>query len=154
MTSEEQQLRDELSLLASGERGRRLLQLSLRGIARGEHGVTAGCWRERGDAGCLFQHAYWEGVREGVFPDEGRPGDWIGSFVGAHDYGVVIRTIAAFDQLARVAYSDVRPRALLPDRVQVNKRDWNQKVEELLLAVLGESGAESATHNELVTASV
>jgi hypothetical protein len=104
--------------------------------------VTAGCWRDRGDAGCLFQHAYWEGVREGIFADEGRPGDWIGSFVGSHDYGIVIRTIAAFDQLARAGYADIRPRALLPDRVVIRTQDWNAKVEELLVAVLGESGAE------------
>src|SRR5205807_9733612 len=63
--------------------------------------VSAGCWTERGIAGCLFQHAYWEGVREGVFADKGRPGDWIGSFVGSHDYGVVIRVIESFDRLAR-----------------------------------------------------
>jgi hypothetical protein len=141
MSNEERQLREELSTLVASPRGRALLQLSLRGISRGDHGLTAGCWRDRGDAGCLFQHAYWEGVRERVFADEGRPGDWIGSFVGPHDYGIVIRTIAAFDQLARTGYADVRPRALLPDRVQIRTEDWNGKVEELLVAVLGESGA-------------
>jgi hypothetical protein len=150
----EQQLRDDLRKLAASERGRRLLQLALRSIARGEHELTAGCWRERGDAGCLFQHAYWEGVREGVFTDEGRPGDWIGSFVGAHDYGVVIQTIASFDQLAREQYADVQPRALLPDRVRVRKGEWNAEVERLLLAVLGESGAEPAMERELAKTSV
>ena len=149
----EQQLHDDLSRLAASERGRRLLQLALRSIARGERAVTAGCWRERGDAGCLFQHAYWEGVREGVFADEGRPGDWIGSFVGPHDYGIVIRTIASFDQLARAQYADVQPRAVLPDRVRVRKGDWNAEVERMLVAVLGESGAETATQRELVDAS-
>ena len=152
MTSEEQQLREDLGTLAASQRGRRLLQLALRGIARGEHGVTAGCWRERGDAGCLFQHAYWEGVREGVFADEGRPGDWIGSFVGPHDYGVVIRTIASFDQLAREQYSDVQPRAVLPDRVRVRKGEWNAEVERMLVEVLGESGAEWVADSELVSA--
>ena len=150
----EQQLREDLAGLAESQRGRRLLQLALRSIARGEHGVTAGCWRERGDAGCLFQHAYWEGVREGVFADEGRPGDWIGSFVGAHDYGIVIRTIASFDQLARAQYADVQPRAVLPDRVRVRKGEWNAEVERLLVAVLGESGAEPATERELAETSV
>jgi hypothetical protein len=150
----EQQLRDDLGKLAASERGRRLLQLALRSIARGERELTAGCWRERGDAGCLFQHAYWEGVREGVFADEGRPGDWIGSFVGAHDYGGVIRTIASFDRLAREQYADVQPRALLPDRVRVRKGEWNAEVERLLVAVLGESGAEPATERELAKTSV
>ena len=113
MTGAERQLRDDLAFLASSEQGRRLLQLGLRGIVRGERGVTAGCWRERGNAGCLFQHAYWEGVREGVFADKGRPGDWIGSFVGSHDYGIVIRVIASFDRLARSGYADVEARTLL-----------------------------------------
>jgi hypothetical protein len=145
VTSEEQQLRDDLAVLAASERGRRLLQLALRGIVRGERELTAGCWRERGDAGCLFQHAYWEGVREGVFADEGRPGDWIGSFVGPHHYGIVIRAIASFDRLARAAYADVEPRAVLPDRVRLRKDEWNAAVEELLVAVLGESGSALAT---------
>jgi hypothetical protein len=152
MTSEEQQLREDLRTLAGSDRGRRLLQLALRSIARGERGVTAGCWRERGDAGCLFQHAYWEGVRDGVFPDEGRPGDWIGSFVGPHDYGIVIRTIGSFDHLARAAFADVRSRPLLPDHVRVRKGEWNAEVERLLVEVLGESGAERVTEGELVSA--
>ena len=94
MTAEERELRGELSRLAATGRGRALLQLSLRGIHHGEQAVTAGCWRDHGVAGCLFQHAYWQGVREEVFPDEGRPGDWIGSFMGAGGYGVVVDTIA------------------------------------------------------------
>ena len=76
------QLRGTCGDSPGSDAGRRLLQLGLRGIQHGEHGVTAGCWSRRGDAGCLFQHAYWQGVREGVFADLGRPGDWIGSFVG------------------------------------------------------------------------
>src|SRR5436305_9465622 len=110
MTTDERRLRADLATLAASERGRRLLQLGLRGIGRGEHAVTAGCWTQRGNAGCLFQHAYWEGVREGIFADAGRPGDWIGSFVGAHDYGIVIRVIEAFDRFARSSYADVSPR--------------------------------------------
>jgi hypothetical protein len=152
MTSEELELREDLTVLAASERGRRLLQLALRGIGRGEHALTAGCWRERGNAGCLFQHAYWEGVREGVFTDEGRPGDWIGSFVGPHDYGIVIRAIASFDRLARAAYADVEHRALLPDRVRLRREDWNAAVEELLVAVL--KGPESPASDRSVAATV
>src|SRR4030088_1700529 len=125
MTDDERRLRDDLATLASAEQGRRLLQLGLRGIERGEHGVTAGCWIKRGDAGCLFQHAYWEGVREGVFADRGRPGDWIGRFVGPHDYGIVIRVIESFDRLARARHADVKRRPLLPDRVHVRQGEWN-----------------------------
>ena len=138
MTSDEQRLRADLATLAASEQGRRLLQLGLRGIERGERDVTAGCWIKRGDAGCLFQHAYWEGVREGIFTDKGRPGDWIGSFVGPHDYGIVIRVIESFDRLARSRYSDVEPRALLPDRVRLRQGEWNGVVERLLVETLGE----------------
>lgn len=154
MTPEEQQLRDDLHVLAGSEQGRRLLQLGLRGIVRGEHGVTAGCWTQRGNAGCLFQHAYWEGVREGVFPDKGRPGDWIGSFVGAHDYGIVIRVIESFDRFARSAYADVTPRAVLPDRVRIRQSDWNAAVEEVLVDVLGKVDAGTVVMNCKLPASV
>jgi hypothetical protein len=137
MTPVERQLRDDLATLAASERGRRLLQLGLRGIERGERALTAGCWVKRGDAGCLFQHAYWQGVREGVFANEGRPGDWIGSFVGPHDYGIVIRAIESFDRLARSSYSDVEPRAVLPDRARLRQAEWNAAVERLLVETLG-----------------
>ena len=139
MTADERRLREDLIRLANSDRGRRLLQLGLRGIERGERGVTAGCWVRRSNAGCLFQHAYWEGVREGVFEDAGRPGDWIGSFVGPHDYGIVIQVIESFDRLARSEYSDVEPRPLLPDRVRLRQDEWNAAVERLLVAVLGET---------------
>jgi hypothetical protein len=154
MTDVERKLREDLAVLAAAEHGRRLLQLGLRGIARGERGVSAGCWTRHGTAGCLFQHAYWEGVRDGVFADRGRPGDWIGSFVGPHDYGIVIRVIDSFDRLARSAYADIEPRALLPDRVRLRQSEWNRAVERLLVEVLGESGAEAVTETRQVAASV
>ena len=154
MTSDEQQLRADLATLAATERGRRLLQLGLRGIARGERGLTAGCWVKRGDAGCLFQHAYWEGVREGVFADKGRPGDWIGSFVGPHAYGTVIRAIAAFDRLARSAYADVKSRNVLPDRVNVRTEQWNAAVEQLLLDTLREAEPETSSERDLALSPV
>lgn len=151
MTSNEQRLRADLADLAASRRGRQLLQLGLRGIERGEQDVTAGCWTKRGDAGCLFQHAYWEGVREGVFADTGRPGDWIGSFVGPHDYGIVIRTIESFDRLARCSYADVEPRTLLPDRVWLRQEQWNAAVEQLLVDALRETGDDLSSDPQPVT---
>jgi hypothetical protein len=145
MTGDEQRLRDDLATLAASGQGRRLLQLGLRGIERGERDVTAGCWIKRGDAGCLFQHAYWEGVREGVFADKGRPGDWIGNFVGPHDYGIVIRVIASFDRLARSSYADVEPRAVLPNRVNLRQEEWNAAVEQLLVETLRHKQPEPVT---------
>jgi hypothetical protein len=154
MTEAERQLRDDLAVLAASEQGRRLLQLALRGIARGERGLSAGCWTQHGNAGCLFQHAYWEGVRDGVFADRGRPGDWIGSFVGPHDYGIVIGAIASFDRLARSAYADVERRAVLPDRVRLRQSEWNRAVDQLLVEVLGDSEAEADTETQQVAAGV
>jgi hypothetical protein len=152
MTSDEQRLRADLASLAASRRGRRLLQLGLRGIERGERDVTAGCWIRRGDAGCLFQHAYWEGVREGVFADSGRPGDWIGSFVGPHDYGIVIRAIESFDRLARSSYSDVEARAVFPDRVSLRQKDWSKAVAQLLVDALGEAQATASSRSGAVPA--
>jgi len=69
MTREERIARSELVALASHERGRRLLQLSLRGIQESERGLTIGCWVKPngGVSGCVFQHAYWQGAAEGAF---------------------------------------------------------------------------------------
>jgi hypothetical protein len=153
MSAEERRLREDLERLAASEQGRHLLQLSLRGIARGEREVTAGCWSERGIAGCLFQHAYWEGVREGIFADKGRPGDWIGSLAGPHEYGNVIRAIESFDRLARKEYADVEPRTLLPDRVRIRQPEWNSAVEALLVDALGRGQAELSTSRREVRVS-
>lgn len=139
MNPEEQRVRDDLAVLAQSDRGRELLQLALRSIGRGDRGVTAGCWTDRGIAGCLFQHAYWQGVEEGVFADEGRPGDWIGSYVGSGDYGVVIRAIEAFDLLARTHHAEIRKRRVLPDRVDVRQDEWRTVVEAMLLDALATS---------------
>src|SRR2546430_2566771 len=152
--AEEQRLRADLATLAASADGRRLLQLGLRGIARGDRGVTAGCWIKRGDAGCLFQHAYWEGVREGIFTDKGRPGDWIGSFVGPHDYGIVIRVIESFDRLARSSYADVEARTLLPDRHRIRQEEWNAAVTRLLVETLGDAHAGRPFESREVVASV
>lgn len=154
MHDDETRLREDLLTLADSQRGRQLLQLGLRGIERGERDVTAGCWIKRGDAGCLFQHAYWEGVREGVFRDEGRPGDWIGSFVGSHDYGVVIRAIESFDRLARSKFSDPEPRPLRPRRVRLRQDDWNSEVERVLVEILNDTQGRTTVEAQEVGASV
>jgi hypothetical protein len=112
MNPQEQRVRDDLAVLAASDRGRELLQLALRGIGRGDRAVTAGCWADRGVA------------------------DWNGSFVGAGDYGIVIRTIGAFDVLAKDHYADVKRRRLLPDRVEVRQDQWRELVERILVATL------------------
>jgi hypothetical protein len=137
----EARVRHDLTTLAGSDRGRELLQLSLRSISSGQRPLTAGCWTDRGIAGCLFQHAYWQGVEEGVFTDQGRPGDWIGSFVGSGDYGIVIRAIESFDELAKSSYSDRTERRLLPDRTRVRQEEWRAAVEQILVETLSEAEA-------------
>lgn len=136
MDTLEQRLRDQLTTLAADERGRALLQLGLRGIHEGPQGLTAGCWTDHGIAGCLFQHAYWQGVREGVFEDKGRPGDWIGSLVGSGLYGDVIGAIDSFDRLAKTHFADREPRLIGPDRARVRRAEWQEAVEAMLVDVL------------------
>jgi hypothetical protein len=147
MTAEERELRAELNELAGNEEGRRLLQLALRGIDRGEAEVTAGCWTDRGVAGCLFQHAYWEGVREGVFRDEGRPGDWIGSLVGTRGHATVLNAIGAFDRLAKRHHAVRTPRRILPDKLEIRTGEWRQVVERMLVETLADSRAAPSGRN-------
>ena len=136
MDTFEGRLRYQLETLAADDRGRALLQLGLRGIRGGEQELTAGCWTDHGIAGCLFQHAYWQGVREGVFEDRGRPGDWIGSLVGSGLYGDVIGAIDSFDRLAKSRYADRQPRLIGPDRVRIRQAEWQEAVEAMLIDVL------------------
>ena len=131
MTDEELRIRDDLATLARSDRGRDLLQLSLRGIGESDRGLTAGCWTDRGIAGCLFQHAYWQGVREGVFRDEGRPGDWIGSF----------------DRLAKRDHADRTQRRILPDKVEIRTDEWRHVVGRMLVEALSDSRAAAPARN-------
>ena len=149
MTAEERELRGELRELADTDEGRRLLQLALRGIDRGEAEVTAGCWTDRGVAGCLFQHAYWQGVREGIFRDEGRPGDWIGSLVGARAHATVLNAIGAFDRLAKRHHADRSGRRILPDKVEIRTGEWRQVVERMLVETLADAPVAAPARNPI-----
>ena len=141
MTAEERELRSELQELADTDQGRRLLQLALRGIDSGEAELTAGCWSDHGVAGCLFQHAYWQGVREGVFREEGRPGDWIGALMGAQGYATVLNAIGSFDRLGKRYHADRTPRRILPAKVEIRTGEWRQVVERMLVEALADSKA-------------
>jgi hypothetical protein len=99
VTREERIVRDQLSALAADEKGRHLLQLALRGIQEDGHGLTYGCWvkRDGGVSGCLFQHAYWQGLEEGVFQRANIPNSEIHHYVGEEDFALVMAAIRAFD---------------------------------------------------------
>jgi hypothetical protein len=143
----EARVRQDLDTLAGSDRGRELLQLSLRSISSGQRQLTAGCWTDHGIAGCLFQHAYWQGVREGVFRDEGRPGDWIGSLVGSRGHATVLNAIGAFDRLAKRHHADRTPRRILPDKVEIRTGEWRQVVERLLVETLADSPVATPARN-------
>ena len=136
MQTLEHRLSGRLSTLAADDRGRTLLQLALRGISAGEHGLTAACWTDHGGAGCLFQHAYWQGAREGVFEDRGRPAEWIGGLVGPQLFGEVIGAIDSFDRLAKVRYADREHRWLRRDRIRIRQDEWRTAVDGMLVDVL------------------
>jgi len=136
MLAEERALRDELEMLAATSRGRELLQLALRGIESDERELVCGRWERDGEAGCLFQHAYWQGVRDGVFHADDPARDWVSSFIGRGDYWNVIRAIEAFDELGRVGHSDRVPRRLVGSRSVLRQAEWREVVTGLLLDAL------------------
>jgi len=138
MVGEELQMREALAQLAEHDGGRRLLQLALRSIESGDHELVSGCWTRDGDAGCLFQHAYWQGVSEGVFADDGRARAWVTGVAGS-SYHRVIDVIAAFDRLARAEYAVARRRFGPPE---LDRDRWRQTVARLLVDALDGTLAE------------
>ena len=97
----------------------------------------SGCWTRKGDAGCLFQHAYWQGVADGVFADDGRVRAWVSGVAGRQAYHRVIDVIAAFDRLARAEYA-VEQRRFGPP--ELDRERWRERVASLLVEVLGAGG--------------
>lgn len=140
MTRQERQVRDELAALARSEDGRRLLQLALRGIQESGRGLTYGCWvkQDGGVAGCLFQHAYWQGVQEGVFAAGSTPKREIVAHVSREDFALVMRSIRAFDALGRGRFRRwSRGRLGLPVR-RLDEARWRATVERLLVDALAD----------------
>jgi hypothetical protein len=141
MSEHELELRESLERLADHEGGRRLLQLALRSIEAGDHELVSGCWRSHGDAGCLFQHAYWQGVADGAFADDGKVRAWVSGVAGRQGYHRVIDVIAAFDHLARAEYA-VELRRFRPPVLDTEA--WRERVAGLLVEVLGTGGDRAA----------
>ena len=97
----------------------------------------SGCWTRKGDAGCLFQHAYWQGVADGMFADDGRARRLGERRRRLKEYHRVIDVIAAFDKLARAEYAVERRRFVL---AQLDRERWRERVAALLVEVLGAGG--------------
>jgi hypothetical protein len=138
MQADQVEMRGALERLAEHDGGRRLLQLALRSIESGDHDLVSGCWTRKGDAGCLFQHAYWQGVNDGVFEADGHARAWVSGVAGPHAYHRVIDVIAAFDRLARAEYA-VEQRRFGPP--VLDRERWRTAVASLLVEVLGRPGA-------------
>ena len=136
MTREERTARHELAALASHEQGRRLLQLALRGIQESGRGLTIGCWVKPngGVSGCVFQHAYWQGVAEGAFSPVVAAKVEIRDFVPADDFRVVMKAIRALDVLGKRRF--LRRRGL---RRVLDEAVWRETVERLLVDALAGS---------------
>ncbi|TMJ96185.1 MAG: hypothetical protein E6G67_05405 [Actinobacteria bacterium] len=136
MTREERIARSELVALASHERGRRLLQLSLRGIQESERGLTIGCWVKPngGVSGCVFQHAYWQGAAEGAFAPASAAKPEIKGFVPAEDFHLVMDAIRALDVLGKRRF--LHRRGL---RRVLDETTWRDTVERLLVDALADS---------------
>jgi hypothetical protein len=139
MTREERIARRELGALAADERGRQLLQLALRGIQTSGRGVTIGCWVKPGGgvSGCVFQHAYWQGLAEGVFTAAGAGSEpasrEIKHLVAEQDFHLVMEAIRALDGLGKRRF--VRRRGL---RHELDEVAWRDTVERLLVDALAE----------------
>ncbi len=135
-TTDEAILRRELASLSAHPRGRRLLQLALRGLQRDPRGLTVGSWTRGDDGGCLFQHAWWQGRSDGTLPRATCANEGIERFIGSRDYRLVVRAIVAFDRLGRRSYlRRTRGRFGLPRRT-VDQAAWRATAERLLLDAL------------------
>ena len=150
MTREEAIARRELAALAGEDRGRGLLQLALRGIQQSGRGVTIGCWVKSGGgvSGCVFQHAYWQGVAEGAFAPAGAAKAEIKDFVAEEDFHLVMAAIRALDALGKRRF--LRRHAF---RRTLDEGAWRSTVERLLVDALAERAPEARAPSALSSAS-
>jgi hypothetical protein len=139
MTRQETIARRKLETLAGEERGRQLLQLALRGIRTSGHGLTVGCWVKPGGgvSGCVFQHAYWQGVQEGAFEDGDRASREIKDHVPERDFHLVMDAIRALDVLGKHRF--VRRQGL---HRTLDEAAWRETVERLLVDALAAQAPE------------
>ncbi len=133
MTREEEKARNQLEALAGDQRGRQLLQLALRGIQTSGHGLTIGCWVKPGGgaSGCVFQHAYWQGVAEGSFTPTDAAAREIKDLVDERDFHLVMSAIRALDSLGKRRF--LRREGL---HRTLDEPAWRSTVERLLVDAL------------------
>jgi hypothetical protein len=141
MTRDESEARGRLAALAQEEQGRALLQLALRGIQTSGRGVTIGCWVKPtgGVSGCVFQHAYWQGIVEGTFTTTGAASREIKELVDERDFHLVMEAIRALDSLGKHRF--LRWQGL---HRTLDEKAWRDTVERLLVDALAEDAAAPA----------
>jgi hypothetical protein len=141
MTRDEDKARQRLAALAQEDQGRALLQLALRGIQTSGRGVTIGCWVKPtgGVSGCVFQHAYWQGVVEGTFSMAGAASREIKDHVDERDFHLVMEAIRALDTLGKRRF--LRWQGL---HRALDQEAWRDTVELLLVDALAEQVPASA----------
>ena len=139
MTRQETIARHQLETLASEERGRQLLQLALRGIRTSGRGLTIGCWVKPGGgvSGCVFQHAYWQGVAEGAFDTSEPASREIKDLVPEEDFRLVMEAIRALDSLGKHQF--VRRQGLTRS---LDEDAWRDTVQRLLVDALAANAGE------------
>jgi hypothetical protein len=86
-----------------------------------------------GVSGCVFQHAYWQGVTEGVFALEAAAKPEIKDFVPPEDFRLVMGAIRALDALGRRRF--LKRHGL---RRVLDENAWRNTVERLLLDALAD----------------
>jgi hypothetical protein len=138
MTRDEMRARSELAALAEDDQGRLLLQLALRGIQTSGNGLTVGCWIKPGGgvSGCVFQHAYWQGVNEGTFHVDQAANREIKDHVSERDFRLVMEAIRALDRLGKrqfVHWSGLHR--------ELDEATWRNTVERLLIDALAQRTA-------------
>ena len=138
MTRDERIARGELAALARDDRGRRLLQLALRGIQESGRGLTIGCWVKPtgGVSGCVFQHAYWQGVAEGAFAPAPDAKAGIKEALSAEDFALVMAAIRALDVLGRRRFVRWQRERFGVPRRELDEAAWRDAVERLLVDAL------------------
>ena len=138
MPGQELEMRESLERLAETDGGRRLLQLSLRSIEAGDHELVSGCWTRKGDAGCLFQHAYWQGVADGVFADDGQARAWVSGVAGPQGVSAASSTSSPPSTGSPGPEYAVERRRFGPP--VLDRERWRERVASLLVEVLGAGG--------------
>jgi hypothetical protein len=93
----------------------------------------------------VFQHAYWQGIAEGVFDTTGAADREIKQLVSERDFHLVMSAIRALDSLGKRRF--LRRRGL---RRELDEVAWRATVERLLVDALAQ-GTPAAEVQALAT---